>query len=206
LFSRSIIIQEQGWKPADLPLCYRDSLISVILLFVINTAIMAAAAGTLYLQGLPVKNAIDMVQTLEPLTGQFAATAFVVGIVAAGLSSLFPNYILGPWMISDFFGRPRELSKTGYRVLVVATSSFGMVVPVFGGKPVQIMIASQAVSPLIMPLITLFTWLLLLKKGFAGRRPNGFWMNLGLAVTLLFTLYMLGIAVTGFLHSGPGGL
>jgi Mn2+/Fe2+ NRAMP family transporter len=205
LFSRSIVIQEEGWQARDLAKAYRDSWISVTLLLIINTAIMTCAAGTLYLIGMPVEQAIDMVKTLEPLAGRFAVTGFVVGIVAAGLSSLFPNYLLGPWMIADFFGKPRELSRTGYRILVVATASFSMVIPVFGGSPVHIMIASQAVSPLIMPLITLFTWRLLVKKEFIGEYRNTIWMNAGLAVTLLFTLAMLGIAVTGFLNSGIGG-
>lgn len=204
LFSRSIVIKEEGWAPSQLPVAYRDSLISSILLLAINSAIMAAAAGTLFLQGTPVERAIDMVKTLEPLAGRFAATAFVVGIVAAGLSSLFPNCLLGPWMISDFFGAPRDMSRTSYRILVAATASFSMVIPVFGGSPVQIMIASQAVSPLIMPLIALFTWLLLLKKDFAGEHRNGFWMNLGLGVTCVFTVYMLWIAVTGFLGAAFG--
>ncbi len=205
LFSRSIVIQEEGWKPSDLSKAYRDSWISVTLLLVINSAIMACAAGTLFLQGKPVVQAIDMVQTLEPLAGRFAVTAFVVGIVAAGLSSLFPNYLLGPWMICDYFGRPRELSKTSFRILVVATASFSMVVPVFGGRPVQIMIASQAISPLIMPLITLFVWLLLRKKEFVGEARTTAWMNVGLGVTLLFTLLMLVIAGRGFLDSWSGG-
>jgi len=205
LFSRSVVIQEEGWTAGDLKKAYRDSTISVTLLLIINTAIMASAAGTLYLAGEPVRKAIDMVRTLEPLAGHFAVTAFVVGIVAAGLSSLFPNYVLGPWMICDYFGKPRELNKTGFRVLVVVSASFGMVVPLFGGSPVQIMIASQAVSPLIMPLITLFTWLLLLKSDFVGEHRNTLWMNAGLAVTLLFTLGMLAIAVSGFLSSGITG-
>lgn len=202
LFGRSIVIQEEGWKPPQLPQAYRDSLISVTLLLVINSAIMACAAGTLYLEGSPVEKAIDMVRTLEPLAGGFAVTAFVVGIVAAGLSSLFPNYILGPWMISDFFGRPRDLSLWYYRLLVVVCASFSMVVPVFGGSPVHIMIASQAVSPLVMPLFAIFTWRILLKKEVVGEHRNSLWMNAGLAVTVLFTLYMLGIAVTGFIGAG----
>jgi manganese transport protein len=199
LFSRSIVVLEKGWRPAELPIVYRDSLVAAILLLVMNAAIMACAAGTLHDEGLPVERAIDMVRTLQPLAGPFAATAFVVGILAAGLSSMFANVILGPWMIADFFGRHRDLTAPGYRLLVLVTASVSLVIPVFGGSPVQIMIASQAVSPLIMPLIALFTWLLLLKKGFSAESPNSRWMNLGLAVTVLYTLYMLVIAARGFL-------
>ena len=74
----------------------------------------------------------------------------------------------------------------------------------FGGSPVQIMIASQAVSPLVMPLFAIFTWRVLLKKEVVGEHRNSLWMNVGLGVTVLFTLYMLGIAVTGFLGAGFG--
>jgi manganese transport protein len=199
LFSRSIVVKEKGWTPADLPVASRDSLISVTLMFVINAAIMACAAGTLYVQGLEINNAIDMVATLQPLAGGLAASGFVLGLVAAGLSSLFPNYLLGPWMICDFLDLPRDLSRPGFRLLVVGTALFGLVVPIFGGRPVQIMIASQAVSPLIMPLIASFTMILLLRKEVVGEHPNSTALNVALGVTVLFTFYMLYLAVLGFL-------
>jgi manganese transport protein len=160
LVSRSIVVKEKGWTPADLPVASRDSLISVTLMFVINAAIMA---------------------------------------VAAGLSSLFPNYLLGPWMICDYLGLPRDLSRRAFRLLVVGTSLFGLVVPLFGGRPVQIMIASQAVSPLIMPLIASFTMILLLRSEFVGEHPNSTSLNVTLGITVLFTFYMLYLAVLGFL-------
>ncbi len=83
--------------------------------------------------------------------------------------------------------------------MVVVTASFGMVVPLFGGKVVDIMVASQAVSPVIMPVIALLTWLLLPKKSFAGEHTNTLWMNLGMGVAFLFTLCMQYIAISGFL-------
>ncbi|MEX2300341.1 MAG: divalent metal cation transporter [Bryobacterales bacterium] len=199
LFSRSVVVKEKGWTPADLPTASRDSMISVTLMFVINSAIMACAAGTLFVQGLEIENAIDMVSTLEPLAGRLAVSGFVIGIIAAGLSSLFPNYLLGPWMICDFLGLPRDLSRRGFRILVVVTALFGLVVPVFGGRPVQIMIASQAISPLIMPLIASFTMILLLKKSFVGEHSNSTPYNVALGITVLFTFYMLYLAVLGFL-------
>jgi Mn2+/Fe2+ NRAMP family transporter len=198
LVSRSIVVKEKGWTPADLPVAWRDSMISVTLMFVINSAIMACAAGTLFVRGLEIENAIDMVATLEPLAGRLAVSGFVLGLVAAGLSSLFPNYLLGPWMICDFLGLPRDLSRRGFRLLVAGTALFGLVVPVFGGRPVQIMIASQAISPLIMPLIASFTMILLLRKDFVGEHANSTALNVTLGITVLFTFYMLYLAVLGF--------
>ncbi len=198
LFTRSVLVKEEGWRASDLPLVNRDSAFSMTLLFLINAAIMACAAGTLHRQGLEIEAAIDMVKSLEPLAGGLATGGFVIGIIAAGLSSLFPNYLLGPWMAADFLGLPRNMGGAAFRVMVVGAALFGLVVPVLGGRPVQIMIASQAVSPVAMPLLALFVLLLLNKKDVCGPNPPSLALNVGLGVTVLFSFYMCFVALSGF--------
>ena len=65
-------------------------------MFIISAAVMAAAAGTLYQTGTGLNNASQMVIILEPIAGSAAVGLFVIGIVAAGLSSQFPNLLLRP--------------------------------------------------------------------------------------------------------------
>ena len=201
LFTRSVLVQEEGWQATQLPHVTRDSAVSMTILFFINVAIMACAAGTLHRQGLEIEAAIDMVKTLEPLAGGLATGGFVVGIVAAGLSSLFPNYLLGPWIAADFLGLPRDMSRAAFRAMVVVAAAFGLVVPVWGGRPVNIMIASQAVSPVAMPLLALFVLILLNKKSVAGAHPPSIALNGGLAVTVAFSFYMCFVALSGFFGS-----
>lgn len=201
LFTRSVLVQEEGWQARQLPLVTRDSAVSMTILFFINAAIMACAAGTLHRQGLQIEAAIDMVKTLEPLAGGLATGGFVVGIVAAGLSSLFPNYLLGPWIAADFLGLPRDMSRAAFRAMVVVAAAFGLVVPVWGGRPVNIMIASQAVSPVAMPLLALFVLILLNKKSVAEAHPPSLALNAGLAVTVAFSFYMCFVALSGFFGS-----
>lgn len=201
LFTRSVLVQEEGWQASQLPLVTRDSAVSMTILFFINAAIMACAAGTLHRQGMEIKAAIDMVKTLEPLAGGMATGGFVIGIVAAGLSSLFPNYLLGPWIAADFLGLPRDMGRAAFRAMVVVASLCGLVVPVLGGRPVNIMIASQAVSPVAMPLLALFVLILLNKKSVAGDRPPSRALNAGLAVTVAFSFYMCFVALSGFFGS-----
>ena len=198
LFTRSVLVTEEGWRARDLPLVTRDSAFSMTMLFLINAAIMACAAGTLHRQGMEIEAAIDMVRTLEPLAGPLAAVGFVIGILAAGLSSLFPNYLLGPWMAADFLGIPRNMGRAAFRAMVVAAALFGLAVPILGGRPVQIMIASQAVSPVAMPLLALFVLILLNKPEVVGNRRPSLALNAGLAVTVLFTFYMCYVALGGF--------
>ena len=202
LVTRSVLVQEKGWTTNDFHEVNRDSGFSMTLLFFINAAIMACAAGTLHIRGIHIEKAIDMVRTIEPLAGAGAAAMFVFGILAAGLSSLFPNYLLGPWLISDFLGIKRDMSRMAFRVLVVVTSLFGLIVPIFGGSPVQIMITSQALSPLVMPLLVLFTWILINKQSVAREHKPSVLLNVGMAVTLVFSTYMLYLAALGFINRG----
>ena len=162
---------------------------------------MARPAGTLHRQGLEIDAAIDMVTTLEPSAGGLATGGFVIGIIAAGLSSLLPNYLLGPWMAADYLGLPRNMGGAVFRAVVVGAALFGLVVPVFGGRPVPIMIASQAVSPVAMPLLGLFVLLLLNKKEVCGADRPSLILNVGLGVTVLFSFYMCFVALSGFFGS-----
>ncbi len=199
LITRSVLVQEKGWTMETYHEAVRDSGISMTLLFFINAAIMACAAGTLFLENQPVEQAIDMVRTLEPLAGKLAVAGFVMGILAAGLSSLFPNYLLGPWLYADFEGKARNMTKPLFRGMVLFAAAFGLIVPLFGGRPVPIMIASQALSPLVMPLFVAFVWILISKKEIAGDHPPSPLLHLGMGVTMVFSAYMLYLAALGLM-------
>ena len=93
LITRSTLVIEKGWTQADFKTEHRDAFFAVTVMLFINIAIMAAAAGTLFVQGMEVRHAVDMIRALEPFAGPLAATLFVVGIISAGLSSLFPNSV-----------------------------------------------------------------------------------------------------------------
>lgn len=198
IVARSYLIDAQGWSLKDLRPERRDAALSLFLTFVVSAAIMASAAGTMYPIGLRVESAIDMVQTLEPLAGDFAASVFVIGLVAAGLSSLFPGYVLGAWMLLDYLGRPRDLTMPWVRLLVAVVAATGLIVPIFGGRPVVVMIASQAVSPVVMPLI-IGIILYMLNTKHVGTYRNARWLNSGLVIALVFSLFVSYSAAVGLM-------
>jgi len=191
---RSILVQEKGWTVKDLKAEKRDALFSSSMMFLLSIAVMACAAGTLYPRGLEVNNAIDMVKLLEPLAGRFAISIFVAGIVSAGLSSLFPIILLAPWLFADFQHKPRNMRSTSSRLLVLFGVSLGLVVPVFGGRPVLVMIASQALCAIATPFVVIFMQILQNKKSLLGEYRAGIGLNIWLSVIFLFTV---GIAITG---------
>jgi manganese transport protein len=194
---RSILVHEKGWKKEDIRLERRDAAISVTLMFVLSVAVMAAAAGTLHPQGLRVENAIDMVSLMEPLAGRFAVSIFVVGIVCAGLSSLFPIILLAPWLFADFNNKPRNMKSTSTRLLVFFGVLLGLVVPIFGGRPVLIMIVSQALTVIVTPLILALMLVLYNKKSLMGDSLASTKTNIAMLFILLFTVSMAVAGIIG---------
>ena len=197
---RSILVQEKGWTLKDLAVEKRDAAISVSAMFVLSIAIMASAAGTLHTQGLTVDNAIDMVTLLEPLAGRFAISIFVTGIVCAGLSSLFPIVLLAPWLIADFRGKPRNLKSTSSRLWVLFGVLLGLVVPIFGGRPVLVMIISQAAASIVTPLILILMFLLINKSSLMGDHAASKSRNVIMILILAFTIAMAGAGIAGIFN------
>ena len=200
LASRSILVQEQGWGLNDLKKENKDARSSMILTFLISLAIMISATGTLYFKGVPVNDATDMMNALGPWAGDFALTLFTIGIIGAGLSSIFPNLLLFPWLIADYTATPRNMKRPLFKLIVVLVALSGLIVPFLGGKPVWILIASQALSPFVMPLITLFLIILLNKSEVMKEHKINLWMNIALGATFIFNCYMLYVALKGFMN------
>ncbi len=199
LASRSILVQEQGWGVKDLEKENKDALSSMIMTFLISLAIMISATGTLYFKGTPVNDATDMMQALGPWAGDFALTLFTLGIIGAGLSSIFPNLLLFPWLIADYADSPRNMKRPLFKLIVILVALSGLIVPILGGKPVWILIASQALSPFVMPLITLFLIILLNKPEIMKTHKASVWMNIALGATFIFNCFMLYVALVGFM-------
>jgi manganese transport protein len=193
---RSATVKEKNWNISHLKNEKKDAFVSALLMFLLSIAIMAAAAGTLHPLGLKVDNAIDMVKLLEPLAGRFAISIFVAGLVAAGISSLFPHYMLVPMLLADYNNEKLNLSTIKNRGIVIFYALLGLVVPVFGGRPVVVMIASQAFALLATPLILVLMWIQVNRKKDLGEYSANPRKNILLGVITLFTIY---IAIIGFL-------
>ena len=183
---RSIVVAEKGWTGKDLKLGKVDALISSGMMLLLSASVMACAAGTLFRIGQPVERAVDMVKTLEPLAGKFAISLFVIGIIGAGISTLFPIVLVAPWLLCDYRGVPRDIKSPMFRTLAGLSLLICLTIPIFGGNPVWIMVGSQALQSLLLPLITIPIMLLLNRKDLMGGEKAGFGMNLGLWATLIF--------------------
>ena len=197
---RTTLVKSNGWGVDNLPHQNRDAIVSAGMMFIISAAVMAAAAGTLYQTGTGLNNASQMVIILEPIAGSAAVGLFVIGIVAAGLSSQFPNLLLTPWLLADWRDTSNEVSP-GYRILMTVMSLLCLVVPLFHARPVLVMIASQAFNAVILPLTVLCMFWLANKPSLMGKYRCSRWENVMFIAISVFTLIMGYMAMSGLIES-----
>ena len=198
---RSITLAEKGWTVDNLRQGKIDALVSVSMMLLLSGAIMACAAGTLYKIGIPVDRAVDMVKTLEPIAGRFAISVFLIGIIGAGVSTLFPIALVLPWLICDYRGTKRDIHSPMFRILGGLGLMIGLTVPIFGGRPVWVMITSQAFQSTIMPVVTLAIIILINNKKLMGEYRAGLWLNIGLFATLIFAFVTAYIGIIGLIET-----
>ena len=194
---RTTLVKEAGWTLKDARTQRNDAVLAVVMMFVISAAVMAAAAGTLHVEGLGLEKASQMISLLEPLAGLFATAIFAIGIIAAGVSSQFPNVLMLPWLICDYRETEREMTLPKYRIMVFFISLLGLVVPLFNARPVAIMVMSQAFGAIILPLTVGCIFYLTNRTDLMGEHKNKLMTNLILTVILLFALFMSYFAIKG---------
>lgn len=197
---RTTLVKEAGWTLEDAKTQRNDAVFAVAMMFLISASIMAAAAGTLHTEGLGLSKAAQMIELLEPLAGSLATSLFAIGIIAAGVSSQFPNVLMLPWLLCDYNETQRDMTLPRYRMMVFVISLLGLVVPFFGARPVLVMIVSQAFNAVILPITVACIFYLANRKDLMGEHRNTLGGNLMLSVILLFALFTSFIALRGVWH------
>ena len=194
---RTTLVKEAGWTLADYKKQRNDAIVSVALMFIISASIMAAAAGTLYVEGVGLSKASQMITLLEPLAGSMATSIFAIGLVAAGVSSQFPNVLMLPWLICDFTNTKRDMKLPKYRLLVLGISLLGLVVPIFEARPVSVMIVSQAFNAVILPVTVGCIFYLSNRKDLMKQHKNTAVANSILLAIFIFALFTSAVGIKG---------
>ena len=186
--TRPLLIREKGLTAGDLGAERTDAIVSATLMFVISGSIIAVATGALFAQGRGIERILDMAATLEPVAGRFAVAFFMVGTLAAGLSSVFPIMMVAPILISDWKSGRMETNTPLFRIICLVAALWGLVVPALGGNPVTVTILAQISNVFVLPLTVLAILWLLNRRDVMGEHRAGVLLNIGLSAALLFSL------------------
>jgi len=102
-----------------------------------------------------------------------------------------------PWLLCDYSDSKREMTLPRYRVMVFFISLLGLVVPIFHARPVLVMIASQALSSVLLPLTVGCIFYLSNRKDLLGEHANKRGANIILIAIFAFSLLNSSMAIKG---------
>lgn len=196
---RPMILKSKGWGRGDGALQKRDAIVSASLTFIISASIMICAAGVLHTRGITVDKVLDMIYVLEPVAGRFAVALFVVGLLSAGLSSLFPIMMLAPELISDYRHGEMQTGTPLFRILTGIAAAVGLTIPILGKNPVITQVASQVTLVFVLPLVIGLMLVLINKKDVMGESRPGLLMNICMILAFCFACV---VSYTGIIALG----
>ncbi|MEF9930984.1 MAG: Nramp family divalent metal transporter, partial [Bacteroidales bacterium] len=162
LFLHSEVIQSREWNLEDAAVIkkqlkyeYYDTLISMIIGWAINSAMIIMAAAVFFKEGKTVDELGQAQQLLVPLVGSQAGTIFAGALLLAGISSAITSGIAGASIFAGFFGEAYQ-SKDIHSKLGMMLSFIPALLIIFIIKsPFEGLIYSQMLLSIQLP-ITVF--------------------------------------------------
>jgi manganese transport protein len=192
------VVAEKGWTISNLKNEKRDAFSSAFMMLFLSGVIMAVSAGTLHVMGLKLDNTLDMISLFEPIGGKAAAFLLILGIVGAGLSTVFPIVLIAPWLISDYTGGPRNIKSPMFRVLILAGLIFAFGSIFLEKSPPILMVFSQAFQAAILPAVAIPVFYIMNRKDIMQSNRASTRMNIGLGAVVIFSIVTTYIALKGF--------
>ncbi len=195
---RSTVVAEKGWGIKNLKEEKRDAAVSASMMLLLSGAIMAVAAGTLYVSGQTLENTVEMIGLFEPIGGKVAAFILIIGIAGAGLSTIFPIVLIAPWLIADYRGTPRNIRSTSSRILIFIALLFTFGTVFLEERPPALMVFSQAFQACILPAVAIPIFILINKKKLMDQYTAETRWNIGIVAVILFSLLTSWFAIADF--------
>ncbi len=195
---RSTVVAEKNWGIGDLKKEKTDAFVSASVMLLLSAVIMAVAAGTLHVSGVKLENTVEMIGLFEPLGGKVAALMLIIGIAAAGLSTIFPIVLIAPWLLADYRGTPRNIHSVQSRVLIFAGMLFAFGTIFIEERPVALMIFSQAFQACILPAVAIPIFVLVNKAQLMHQYRADMKLNIGIIAVILFSLLTAWFALMDF--------
>ncbi|HEA21159.1 hypothetical protein LCGC14_0960040 [marine sediment metagenome] len=195
---RSTVVAEKGWGIKNLKEEKKDAAVSASMMLLLSGAIMAVAAGTLYVSGQTLENTVEMIGLFEPIGGKAAAFILIVGIAGAGLSTIFPIVLIAPWLVADYRGTPRNIHSTSSRILIFAALLFTFGSVFLEERPPALMVFSQAFQACILPAVAIPIFVLINKKKLMHKYTAKTRWNIGIVSVILFSLLTTWFAIAEF--------
>lgn len=195
LFLHSEIIQSRQWNLQDektikkrLNYEFLDTIISMIIGWAINSAMILLAAATFFKVGIEVTELQQAKSLLGPLLGIHAGVVFAVALLFSGIASTITSGMAAGSIFSGMFSEPYDI-KDNHSRLGIAVSFIVALLIIFAiSNPFNGLIYSQMILSIQLP-ITIFVqvWLTSSEKVMGKYKNSRFYA---------ISLYLVGGIVT----------
>ncbi|TSA27482.1 MAG: divalent metal cation transporter [Bacteroidetes bacterium] len=205
LFLHSEIIQSRQWNLEDdkvinkqLRYEFFDTLISMIVGWGINSAMILLAAATFFNTGVQVDELQQAQGILGPLLGTHASVVFAIALLFAGLASTITSGIAGGSIFAGFFCEPYDIKDNHSRLGVMISLVVALGIIFLIRDPFRGLIISQMILSIQLP-FTIFSQIYLT----SSRKVMGNYVNkkrttailLGIAIIVTYLNMLLLISI-----------
>jgi len=187
LFLHSEVIQSRQWNLQDekiikrqLKFEFADTLLSMIIGWAINSAMIILAAATFFKNKLPVTELQQAESLLEPLLGTNASLVFAIALLFAGVASSITSGMAGGSIVSGMYREPYDIKDNHSRIGVLVSLVGALIIIFFIGNPFQGLILSQVFLSIQLPFTVAIQIYLT-----SSRRVMGKYVNSPFLITIL---------------------
>ena len=200
-------IVEKGVTAKSYPASRLDVIIGSFFTNIVAWFIVVACAATLFAHGMgAIREAADAAEAMKPLAGQYAFLLFAIGLFNASLfaASILPlstayTVCEGLGLASGLDGgfKDAPVFYWLYSLLVAGGAAAVLFVP--NGKLISMVILSQVLNGVLLPLVIIFMLLLINRKDLMGESVNSHWFN---AVAWLTAVVVIVLSLVMMFTSG----
>ncbi|MEK9176562.1 MAG: divalent metal cation transporter [Patescibacteria group bacterium] len=174
----TVRLRQEAVSNKEIKLMRRDVWSGMFLSNLVMFFIIAATAGTLFVNGITnISTAADAAAALKPIAGEQAYLLFAVGIIGAGMLAIPVLAGSASYAMAESFGwktglyRKLKAANSFYGIIIISTL-LGMGINFFGVDPIKALIFSAVVNGLVAPVILVLIVLLSRNKKVMGDRVN----------------------------------
>ena len=182
LFLHSEVIQSHEYNKQDeaavqkhLKYEFYDTLLSMMIGWAINSAMILLAAATFFQKGTPVEELQQAQSLLTPLLGEAAGIVFALALLMAGISSTVTSGMAAGSIFAGIFGESYHIKDIHSRVGVILSLGIALMIIFFIDNPFYGLIISQMILSMQLPFTVFLQVSLTSSKKVMGKYANSTW-------------------------------
>ncbi len=190
LFLHSEVIQSRQWNLQDEKIIkkqlryeFLDTLVSMLIGWAINSAMILLAAATFFKTKTPVSELQQANHLLVPLLGNNAAVVFAVALLFSGLASTITSGMAAGSIFAGMYKEPYDIKDNHSRIGVALSLLIALGAIMLISNPFQGLILSQMLLSIQLP-FTIFMQIYLT----SSKKVMGKYVNSTASKIVLFTL------------------